>query len=631
MTLFDTLVRRRSAAANARLRRVRPRLAIKCSIQRLEDRIAPATFVVTTTANAGPGSLRAAIMKADHNHGSGVGKASLNTIKFKPYFQGDIILTSALPILASHILIKWPPPAGLGTGLNHLNVARRTTPGTPLFNIFTVAKRAEVTLQGFTIAGGVYADGGGIKNAGTLTLNNVMMLGNTAVGNGPGSTTPAMGGAIFNTGTLSLNDCTISNNSAAGPGSSANQAVDAAYGGAIANSGTLSMAYCLVDFNSATGGAGQPAGSAGGGAIFNTGTLSVTRGNFFQNSASSGTATGGGGDAYGGAIMNSGKASLSTTLGPNSAMGGFQSFGGSLDNTGTVTITGSSLSGNAQAGSDSFGGAIFNSGTATITGSSVGGSAAGFSGTSASTPAQNSYGGGIDNVGTLSVAKSYFLDAAVGSPSPLGGAPLPATADFGYGGAINNAGHLSVVNVTFINSTATGIDGNAGGAIADSGKMSLTDVTADHNSAARGGGVAITAGTDAAVTSIDSIFQNPQGGNVAVVAGTFESLGHNLFSDDPAISLSPTDLINTDPLLGPFTSNNGGNTETQAPLPGSPALNGGIGVAGITTDQRGSPRSTSGRTDIGAFQTQTPASITSARELARERREPQLSLATIKP
>ena len=113
------------------------------------------------------------------------------------------------------------------------------------------------------------------------------------------------------------------------------------------------------------------------------------------------------------------------------------------------------------------------------------------------------------------------------------------------------------------------------------------------------------------VTSIDSIFQNPKGGNVAVIAGTFQSLGHNIFSDDPAVSLSPTDLVNTDPLLGLFTSNNGGNTQTQRHSPAAPRLNGGIGVPGITTDQRGDPRPSSGPTDIGAFQIQPPLTVVS--------------------
>jgi hypothetical protein len=86
-------------------------------------------------------------------------------------------------------------------------------------------------------------------------------------------------------------------------------------------------------------------------------------------------------------------------------------------------------------------------------------------------------------------------------------------------------------------------------------------------------------------------------------------LGNNLFSDDPDVSQAPTDLVNTDPLLGPLTDNNGGNTETEALLEGSPAKSAGIAVPGVTTDQRGAPRPSSGATDIGAFQTQPPLSV----------------------
>jgi hypothetical protein len=131
--------------------------------------------------------------------------------------------------------------------------------------------------------------------------------------------------------------------------------------------------------------------------------------------------------------------------------------------------------------------------------------------------------------------------------------------------------------------------------------LSISYVTADDNAAATGGGVAITSGAQSVVASIDSIFQNTQGGNVSVATGSFHSLGHNLFSDDPGISLDPTDVVNADPMLGPL-ANNGGPTLTQALLPGSPAINAGVAVAGIATDQRGASRPTSGPTDIGAVQ-----------------------------
>jgi hypothetical protein len=67
-----------------------------------------------------------------------------------------------------------------------------------------------------------------------------------------------------------------------------------------------------------------------------------------------------------------------------------------------------------------------------------------------------------------------------------------------------------------------------------------------------------------------------------------------------------TDLIGVDPMLGPL-ANNGGPTETQALLAGSPAIDAADprppadhATRCPTTDQRGVARN--GRCDIGAFE-----------------------------
>jgi hypothetical protein len=99
-----------------------------------------------------------------------------------------------------------------------------------------------------------------------------------------------------------------------------------------------------------------------------------------------------------------------------------------------------------------------------------------------------------------------------------------------------------------------------------------------------------------------SLFANPAGGNLVLEPATaFVSLGHNLFSDSPSVPLDPTDLTNTDPLLGPL-ADNGGPTFTQALLPGSPAIDAGVSVPGVTTDQRGVSRPQGIASDIGAFE-----------------------------
>ena len=260
--------------------------------------------------------------------------------------------------------------------------------------------------------------------------------------------------------------------------------------------------------------------------------------------------------------------------------------GGAIESRGTLAIASSSFNGNSATGDSANGGAIdIAGGGLSVTKSTFSGNAA------TSDTSSESAGGGIHNSGTLLVTSSTFSgnSAAGGNNS--------------YGGGIENAGSLSVTNSTFNGNSATGVNGSFGGAIADSGVMSIFYVTADNNSAATGGGIAIVSGAQSLADSIDSIYQNSQGGNVAVLAGSFASLGHNLFSDDPAINRQTTDQINTDPLLGPLAQN-GGPTQTQALSPGSPAIKHGIYIAGIKTDQRGVPRPRNRATDIGAFQVQ---------------------------
>jgi uncharacterized Zn-binding protein involved in type VI secretion len=58
-------------------------------------------------------------------------------------------------------------------------------------------------------------------------------------------------------------------------------------------------------------------------------------------------------------------------------------------------------------------------------------------------------------------------------------------------------------------------------------------------------------------------------------------------------------LCNTNPKLGPLTSN-GGPTQTHALLPGSPALDAGDDTGCPATDQRGVARI--GRCDIAAYE-----------------------------
>jgi len=81
--------------------------------------------------------------------------------------------------------------------------------------------------------------------------------------------------------------------------------------------------------------------------------------------------------------------------------------------------------------------------------------------------------------------------------------------------------------------------------------------------------------------------------------GAVTSLGYNLDCDGSCQLTHPTDLPNTDPLLGPL-QDNGGPTHTRALEPGSPAID--AGSCDVATDQRGVGRPQGCRCDIGAYE-----------------------------
>jgi len=168
-------------------------------------------------------------------------------------------------------------------------------------------------MSGLTIQNGsVSADGGGILNQGTLTLNSSTVSGNSAGGPGFGGT----GGGIVNAGTLSLNSSTVSGNTASGQGGgivnysiagtvaltnstvSGNTADDS--GGGILNyitAGTVTLINVTVSGNS---------GGFGGGGIRNSGfgTLTLTNSTVSGNSAATGGGVAGGTLAGGSTLKN---------------------------------------------------------------------------------------------------------------------------------------------------------------------------------------------------------------------------------------------------------------------------------------------------------------------------------------
>jgi hypothetical protein len=177
---------------------------------------------------------------------------------------------------------------------------------------------------------------------------------------------------------------------------------------------------------------------------------------------------------------------------------------------------------------------------------------------------------------------------------------------FGGGVDSTNNSQFVLANSTLGGNSATIADGGirASGAPSGAPLSHLTNLTVADNSAPRGGGVKVDSGNVSAKNTI--IADSPSGNDCD---GPIASQGYNLSSDNTCFSSSPspTDLVLTDPKLGPL-QDNGGPTETRALLEGSPAVDTGNGTNAPTTDQRGISRPQDGDGDgsalhdIGAFE-----------------------------
>jgi CSLREA domain-containing protein len=161
-------------------------------------------------------------------------------------------------------------------------------------------------------------------------------------------------------------------------------------------------------------------------------------------------------------------------------------------------------------------------------------------------------------------------------------------ATFGAGGIVV----VGDFTLTITNSTLTGNKGDGAFLFGVSSVFNLANVTVTAN---HGFGIAL--GGNGSISN--SIIADNPGGDCGFV-GTFAS-DHNLDSDNTCGFTSPGDLPGVAPLLGPL-ANNGGPTDTQALLAGSPAIDAGNNATCLATDQRGVTRPQGPACDMGAFE-----------------------------
>ena len=458
--------------------------------------------------------------------------------------------------------------------------------------VFDVRFAGTVVISGVRIINGnVTGDGGGIDSLGTdLTLINVEVVSNTSSGLG--------GGVSVYAGSATLNGGQILNNSAN------------SYGGGVL------IKECDATLNG-TQVVSNSAGQRGGGLYVLSGGATLNGGQVLSNTAQYGGGVGVDGTAPSGdgVFTQTGDSLIAYNVAATNGGGVYVN-----DAEASAFLSGGQIFSNTATGTGVGGGVYVGQGSVTLNGSQVLSNVAGSGGglylyeSNAMLSGQirgnivNSFGGGVH--------------ISHGSVVLHGAQIVSNTASVWYGGGMYVSG---AVTVSLVNSTVSHNESNRnGGGVyvgSEEASVSLLNSTVSHNKSNRNGGglyvsdgtVAITYTTIASNTAssgTDGIHQ--AGGTVALLdsivasngaancAGTLASHGHNLDSGATCGFTATGDLTNTNPLLGPLTEENG--SWVHPLLPGSPAIDAGACVAGITADQRGVTRPSGDGCDIGAYE-----------------------------
>jgi hypothetical protein len=588
-------------------------------LEPLECRIVPAVFKVNSTADAlfPPApivTLRSAINQANHTPGGNTIELTVPgdyKITIPPKSPDDTPATENDATGDFDIL-----PGGGNLTIENTSGGTVMVDGNHLDRVFDINPNAfaggkptapfSVTLRGFTIENGIASSGdgptgtgGGIRDQGnaSLTLDHMVVINNRATADGGGI---SMENAASSPWSLVINDSTIANNHAG----------DA--GGGVETDGTgfvsINPGTVIADNTSINQGAGVYLDMIAVGNVLQSANLRIT-GTLIQGNSALSTAGG-----FGGGVCNAGNGAVTLvqdTIDHNFAGATGGGFSDQM-NQGTLTVDGCIISNNTAIGDG--GGIAEGNGVTTIQHSEI------------VNNSTNLNGGGIFVAGTaLHMLSSTVADnTASGNGDGTGG---------GGGIELETTGTDSKASTMFTstitrNSALDNAGANGGGIDAPktfTGGVLLVNDTINDNFATNGGGVFWAGTTGSRFHAVNTIIAKNFVGAGGVgpdannPSGTFTDNGGNLIgvagpgSGNTGFTAATTQKGSVatplDPHLGILT-NNGGPTigapgasitlQTEAPLPGSPAIGKGIPTTFVTTDERGFPLVVNGKINVGA-------------------------------
>ncbi len=519
---LSSRVHRSTAHERGNVRQHRYRRKRRRSIlEHLEDRRVLATYMVTSLADSGAGSLRGALQSANAT-------GATDAIVFDETLTGTINLG-----VANGALQITSPVSIQGPGSGSMTVDANAT-SSDKFRVFEISDAAnDVSITGLTLTGGMVDDGGGgilFRSADTLTLVDTVVTGNQA----------SSGGGIYSEyeGSVVLQSSSVSGNTAESAKGGGIHAVD---GDVTLTDSTISGNYSYSD----------------GAGIFSqyAGNISITDSQVANNKVTEAGYHGGGIYGANGDITITG-----STISGNESKG---DGGGVYSYKGSLTISNTTITGNSA---DYGGGGVFNyEGDLTITSSVF-----------TNNNADYGIGGGIGNTaGRLTISGTRITDnQAVGDGGGVAtnnglvdiSESLIAsnTATIDGGGIASATGVVLVTNSTISGNTSTG---RGGGIQADAAPVRLVHVTLAFNSTGgAGGGIGVVDDS----TGESLLIYN------SIIASNTATTGPDIhIPNDPGTALDiQSSLIsnNTDSTLTASAGDANGNVIGSAASPVNPNL-----------------------------------------------------------